>query len=286
MLRLYRFIGSWLNEYMAGDISFPTKTEDVVCVGPLRALRWKAIGNEEPHKLLLVHGVCVGAHVWRKLGPYLAGHGYTTYAVWLRHHHPGADRRPLRNLCLQDYAEDIAAAARAIGGVVLVGHSMGGLLAQMAAAVCDASGLALLCSAPPRGIPAIPRASFVVPAARKFMGRPFARQMMAAFGGEVFHERLNSDQREQLRTSAVPEPRRVARQLAFWPPHVSRGRIRCPVYVGGGDDDPVITPWVTRKIARRYNVVPSIYQQRGHMPNLEVGWERVGDDLLRWMHRF
>ena len=271
---------------MVGDIFFPTQTEDVVCVGPLRALRWKAIGNEEPHKLLLVHGVWVGAHVWRKLGPYLAGHGYTTYAVWLRHHHPKADRRHLRNLCLQEYAEDIAAAARDIGGVVLVGHSMGGLLAQMVAAVCDASGLALLCSAPPLGIPAIPRPSFVVPAARKFMGKPFARQMMTAFGDEVFHERLNADQREQLRASAVPEPRRVARQLAFWPPRVSRGRIRCPVYVGGGDDDPVITPWVTRKIARRYDVVPSIYQQRGHMPNLEVGWEGVGDDLLRWMHRF
>ena len=177
-------------------------------------------------------------------------------------------------------------AVRAIDGVVLVGHSMGGLVAQMAAEVCDVSGLALLCSAPPRGIPAIPRPSFAFPAARRFMGRPFARRMMTPFGSEFFHSRLNFHQREQLKASGVPESRRVARQLAFWPPHVSRGRIQCPVYVGGGDEDPVITPWVTRMIARRYHVVPNIYQQRGHMPNLEVGWEGVGDDLLRWMQRF
>ena len=167
---------------------------------------------------------------------------------------------------------------------LMLGHARGVIL--LAAEVCDVSGLALLCSAPPRGIPAIPRPSFAFPAARRFMGRPFARRMMTPFGSEFFHSRLNFHQREQLKASGVPESRRVARQLAFWPPHVSRGRIQCPVYVGGGDEDPVITPWVTRMIARRYHVVPNIYQQRGHMPNLEVGWEGVGDDLLRWMQRF
>lgn len=271
---------------MAIDLFSPTPGENVMSLGPLRALRWHAIGPEAPQTVLLVHGVWVGAHVWRQLGPYLAAHGYTTYAVWLRHHHPEADQRPLRDLRLQDYANDIAGAAHGLGRTVLVGHSMGGLLVQMAATACDPSGLVLMSSAPPLGIPAIPRLSFLIPAALKFMGRPFAGDLLTAFGSEFFHERLAANQREQLRVHAVPEPRRVARQLAFWAPYVSRRRIRCPVYVSGGDSDPVITPWVTRRIARRYHVVPTIYQQRGHMPNLERGWEGVGDGLIRWIDRF
>ena len=127
-----------------------------VTIGPLWALHWPAIGRRAPRTLLAIHGVWVGALVWNQVGPYLASHGYETYAVWLRHHEPGADPGQLEGLGLQDYADDVAAVARNLSAPVLLGHSMGGLLAQLVATATEPSGLALLASAPPFGIPVIP----------------------------------------------------------------------------------------------------------------------------------
>ncbi|MDE2903024.1 MAG: alpha/beta fold hydrolase [Chloroflexota bacterium] len=256
-----------------------------VTIGPLRALHWPASGRQAPQKLLAIHGVWVGAPVWNQVGPYLASHGYETYAVWLRHHQPGADPRQLAGLGLQDYADDVAAVVRDLGAPVLLGHSMGGLLAQLVATATEPSGLALLASAPPFGIPVIPRLSLVVTSLRHFIGRPLSSRPMRPFADDAFLGRVSPGQRAALTARRVPEPRRLARQLAFVPPIITASHVRCPVWVAGGDEDPVIRPWVTRRIAARYGVRPSIYRGGGHMLNLESGWSSVADDLIHWVER-
>ena len=257
-----------------------------VNVGPLQALYWPTTDLKASQTLLAVHGIWTGAHVWRQLGPYLAAHGYATYAVWLRHHQPGADYCGLEAAGLRDYAEDVAQVVRELDGPVLLGQSMGGLVAQIAATLSEPAGLFLLSSAPPFGIPIVPRLSFLIPGIRNFLGRPFDSSPMHAFAETVFLERLSPAQRAELAAQSVLEPRRLARQVAFWSPVVRRSQIRCPVFVSAGDDDPVIVPWVTRRLAARYRVIPTFYHGRGHMLNLEPGWESVGDDLMRWMERF
>lgn len=257
-----------------------------VTLGPLQALHWPTADLRAPQTILAVHGIWVGAHVWNQFGAYLASHGYETYAVWLRHHQPGSDHRQLEGLGLRDYAEDVATAVRELDAPVLIGHSMGGLLAQIAATLTEPAGLVLLSSAPTFGIPVIPRLSLLTTAVRNFIGRPFDSSPMHPFADEAFLERLSPEQLAELTANRIPEPRRLARQLAFWPPFVRASRIRCPVFVGAGDEDPVIVPWVTRRLAARYRVIPIFYQGRGHMLNLEPGWRSVGDDLMRWVERF
>ena len=257
-----------------------------ISLGPLQALHWPATDRKAPQTILAIHGIWVGAQVWNPFGAYLASHGYETHAVWLRRHQPDADHRQLEGLGLRDYAADVAAVVRQLGDSVLVGHSMGGLLAQIVATMTDPAGLALLASAPPFGIPAIPHISLLATGIRNFLGRPFDSSPMHPFADEIFLERLTPSQRAELTARRVPEPRRLARQLAFWPPSVRASQVQCPVFVGAGEEDPVIMPWVTRRIAARYRVVPTFYQGRGHMLNLEPGWQSVADDLVRWMERF
>lgn len=257
-----------------------------VKIGPLQALHWPTTDLKAPQTLLAVHGIWVGAHVWNEFGAFLASQGYETYAVWLRHHQPESDPRQLEGLGLRDYAEDVAAVARELGSPVLVGQSMGGLLAQIAATSTDPSGLVLLSSAPPFGIPVIPRLSLLIPGIRGFFGRPFDSGPMYPFADDAFLERVTPEQRAELTARRIPEPRRLARQIAFWPPIVRASEIRCPVFVGAGDEDPVIVPWVTRRLAARYRVIPTIYHGRGHMLNLESGWQTVASDLMRWVERF
>ena len=236
--------------------------------------------------MLAIHGVWVGAPVWNQVGPYLASHGYETYAVWLRHHQPGADPGQLEGLGLRDYANDVTAVVRDLGAPVLLGHSMGGLLAQLVATATEPSGLALLASAPPFGIPVIPRLSLLVTGLRHFFGWPFGSVPMLPFADDAFLGRVSPGQRAALTARRVPEPRRLARQLAFAPPIIKASHVRCPIWVAGGDEDPVIRPWVTRRIAARYGVRPTIYRGGGHMLNLEPGWSSVADDLICWVERF
>ncbi len=274
---------------MTRDIFQSTSGEEVVSVGPLRALRWRATDLQAPQTFLLIHGIWAGAHVWRRFGPYLAVHGYTTYAVWLRHHHPGADRSQLAGLGIQDYVDDIIAGVAELGAPVLVGHSLGGVVAQAVAAKAEPAGLGLLCSSAPRGMLTLSRLGLTLRAIPKFLGKPFragAMPMEFPYARDSAFHRLSDAEAQELLAHHVPAPRRVARQVAFWPPRVPRRHIHCPVLVAAGTDDRLIVPWVANRLAARYQVVPQLYPGRGHMIQLEPGWEVVADDLMRWADRF
>ena len=95
--------------------------------------------------LVLVHGAANSAGAWRFWQRELAGLGRTSYAVDLRGH--GVSPGDLAATSMRDYAADVAAALGDAGkGPVVVGWSMGGLVAMMAAAAGHAS--ACVCLAP------------------------------------------------------------------------------------------------------------------------------------------
>jgi len=270
------------------DLFEPTRGEEVVGVGPLRALRWTATELRAPTTFLLIHGLWDGAHVWRRMGPYLARRGYTSYAVWQRHHHPGADPLQLRGLDIYAYVRDIVAAVASIGRPVLVGHSVGGLIALAVATRCRVPGVAVLSCAAPRGIPTLHRGSFNFAALPHFVPLPFRRGLfLAEFGyvRTVYYSHLADDEARRLYAGLIPEPWRVGVQAAFWPPRVRRRDIKAPILVASGGEDCAIIPWVAHRIARRFRVVPAIYPGRGHLLPIEPGWESVADDLLRWADR-
>jgi pimeloyl-ACP methyl ester carboxylesterase len=100
--------------------------------------------------VLLVHGAWHGAWCWEKVLPLLASAGVGARAIDLPGHGPGA--RPGWDVGLDDYARAVADAARAMGKVHLVGHSMGGLvIARAAEMATDAvSGLTFLAAFLPR----------------------------------------------------------------------------------------------------------------------------------------
>ena len=238
---------------------------------------------------MLIHGLWGGAHMWRRMGPYLAANGYAAYAVWLRHHHPGADHRSLHGVGVREIAADVVEAAREIGGPILVGHSVGGLIAQVAAASWEAPGLVLLSSTGPLGILTLHRGWNTFRALPKFVGHPFRSEPSrpeATYMRRMYFNRLEATEAAALSANLVPEPRRFVRQLAFWPPHVPRSSIRCPVLVASGSDDLGVTPWVARRLGARYRVLPMIYPDRAHMLQIEPGWEDVADNLMRWADRF
>ena len=81
---------------------------------------------------VLVHGAWHGGWCWEKLVPLLEARGHRVSAPDLPGH--GADRTPIAEITLDAYAERVRATIAAqLEPVVLVGHSMGGVVITAAA---------------------------------------------------------------------------------------------------------------------------------------------------------
>lgn len=103
--------------------------------------------------ILFVHGSYCGAWVWaEKFMPFFAQAGFTSHAVSLRGH--GDSEGRYGSASLEDYVNDVRRAMDHIGGrCILVGHSMGGLVAQHCLAGDDGIAAAVLMSSvPPSGL--------------------------------------------------------------------------------------------------------------------------------------
>ena len=104
--------------------------------------------------LLFIHGAFCGAWCWEELFlDWYAARGYAAHALSLRGHGKSPGREQLDSLSIQDYVDDVAAAVERLPAPpVLIGHSMGGFVAQKYLENHDSPAAVLMCSVPPQGL--------------------------------------------------------------------------------------------------------------------------------------
>ena len=106
--------------------------------------------------LFMIHGMFCGAWCWEKYEAFFENKGYECVTTTLRHHDLGLNALPdprLGTTSLLDYAKDLEDEIRQLDTIpIIVGHSMGGLLAQILGSRGLAKGLVLLTPAPPSGV--------------------------------------------------------------------------------------------------------------------------------------
>lgn len=106
--------------------------------------------------IFMIHGMWCGSWVWENYERFFENQGYDCVTTTLRHHdmNPQDDPDPqLGTTSLLDYAEDLEREIQQLGVTpIVMGHSMGGLLAQILASRGMAKALVLLAPAPPAGI--------------------------------------------------------------------------------------------------------------------------------------
>ena len=111
-------------------------------LGPLNAVHVTADGDHPP--VILIHGIGLGSWLWERDQRLLAEQGYSSYAVDLPGH--GSDQRDVR---LADCVDAVVAAIAALDTPpILVGHSFGGLVAQVVASKVEVSHLVLIAPVP------------------------------------------------------------------------------------------------------------------------------------------
>jgi pimeloyl-ACP methyl ester carboxylesterase len=255
---------------------------DALVLAGLDVLRVPASAPRRRGALLCVHGLWGSAWVWERWLDRLAGHGWDGYALNLRGR--GARPEDVARVRLADHVADVAAVARELGDVVVVGHSMGGLLAQALATSALPRAVVAVTPAAPRGIWPLRTAALTAATLRHaprlvrggslLPGRSVMRR--------VALHRLSPAERERAYARLVPESTRVVREVALGALRVP-GTRRCPMLVIGAAHDRITPPAVVRRVARRYGAELYEYADFAHMVPLEPGGERVAGDVARWL---
>ena len=236
---------------------------------------------DAPVTAVLLHGIGLGPWLWEPWAPLFAAAGVRTIALRMPGHGPGD-----ADVGLADVIAGVDAALDAVGGApVVVGHSMGALVAQVLATRRAFAGMALVCPLPAGQVRLFPPRGALLGGAA--LMRPFLTGAPLRVGWSLYRavglELLDEAAARAAHARIVPWPNRLCRDLAFARPVIDPARIDVPVLVALGARDPLV-PWRrARLLGDLYEAVTWRYDDLGHMPSLEPGGERLGRDLAAWV---
>lgn len=241
--------------------------------------------------LLFVHGSYCGAWVWAEhFMPFFARRGWSSHAVSLRGH--GESEGGFNYASLDDYIADIHSAMDHVGGeVILIGHSMGGLLVQHCLDNDERIRAAVLMSSvPPSGLmsSALHLSVFSPDVCLQF-------GLLQALGpsilkGEVIRRAFFSDATPpDSLTHLLPRIQRESHRICVEllnpaRPRLPLGRWRPDILVLGGDRDVLVPPSALIETSTYFSAELSILKGAPHGLMLDdCWWEPTADRTLSWL---
>jgi pimeloyl-ACP methyl ester carboxylesterase len=236
--------------------------------------------------VVALHGIGLGGWLWDPWLPLFAAQGLTVHAATLPGHDDGADAG------IDDMVAAVEAHIATISGpVVLVGHSLGGLVAQLVAARRPEGqplhGLALVCPLVPANVQLVPD-----PRALAALATSGWKVLGDVAGGRAVRVPWSLYRSVGLDVMPEPDARAVFERTVPWPARLVKEMLRrpeldplgidCPVLVAIGRRDRVV-PWVrARVLGDLYEGIVWRYDDLGHFPPYEPNGERMGRDLAAW----
>ena len=190
------------------------------------------------------------------------------------------------------YARDIADLCKGLDvPPILIGHSMGGLVAQMAARLVPTKAVVLLAPSPPWGVSGSSFEEAVT---------AFGVQMAGAFWGQGVSadptlmrtyslDRMPRAERDATIKRLVPESGRALTETLNWwidpfmTTGVGSGGLGSPTLVMVGQKDMVHPPATAHLIAERLGASFIEMPGMSHWLLGEEGWEDVADRAMGWM---
>jgi pimeloyl-ACP methyl ester carboxylesterase len=233
--------------------------------------------------VLFLHGYFADATVFEDWLPFFAARGFAPIALNLRGRAGSRPDTEIGRVSIDDYVEDAALVARALGRPLVVGHSMGGLLAQRLAALDLIEAAALIAPAPPRGITvmtwelAVRQLKYLPAILGARPVRPSREDVRA-----LVMNRMPPAQQDEVIDRLVPDSGRAGRELSLIGVPVDASRVRCPLLVICGGDDKFIPVKTVERVARRYGAPLRVIPGRGHMLVLEPGWQELAGTIAEW----
>jgi pimeloyl-ACP methyl ester carboxylesterase len=231
-----------------------------------------------------VHGLFAAAWMFDQWSTYFAERGRATYAVDLRGHGASAAVADLGRVGLADYIDDALRAARHLGDVIIVGHSMGSLIAQKIAEMSAATGAVLVSPAPPRGIPLL-SLELIIREAKYLPAMLRSREIRVrrADADAMILSRVPPPERAAIFARLQPDSGRAGREIMLGAVAIDARNVRCPVLVVAGRDDRFVPDRVARRVAAKYDAPLRLLADSGHLLMQEPHWPEAAAEIERWL---
>ncbi len=252
--------------------------------------------NSKP-PIVMIHGMYGTGAVWHRWRNTFENAGYVVHTPTLRLHDvdPAAPPPPgIGTLSVLDYVADLEQFIRSLDAKpILIGHSMGGLIAQLLAVRGHAQAAVLVVSAAPAGINSVRwkplRTFFRILSRWGFWRKPhFPTRRAADYG---MFNRLEKSIADVEYSRFVHESGRALFEIAYWwldskkATRLDFAAMPCDLLIFGGADDGTVDPGVCRAMARHYGARASYTELSGHShwPLAEPGWELITQQIMGWL---
>lgn len=252
-------------------------------------------GKKGKPPVVMIHGAFVAPWSLDGFAKKFLAAGYDVNVPCLRHHDKPKPPPDLGQTSLTDYAADLEAFLDGLDGPsILVGHSMGGLLAQMLAARRDDIHAAvLLAPSAPWGVP--PASLMEIASAQAMLlNVGFWNSILKPdqhVAGHYSLDRVPLPERAAMFARFVPESGRATFEIMHWGLDMGRAsevdarKIACPMLVLSGSEDRVNLPCTVERTAALYKDHATYENIAGmsHWLVGEPGWEKVAARALAWL---
>jgi non-heme chloroperoxidase len=248
--------------------------------------------------IVLVHGTNAGPWTMANFEQHFTQLGWRCLSPAYRHHGESLSDESsevLTGISIADYVEDIATVVSGLDTTpVIVGHSLGGVIAQKLAVRGLARAIVLLNGSVNWGV--LPTTDDEHALAKTLMSAgPFWEttllpdfDTMSTFGLNMLEP---TDQRRVF-DRLGPESGRAMFELFFWifdenqTTRIEYDSVTCPVLMVSGSRDLAIPPSTSRVIAQRHGSTATFHEAAGfgHYLMLEPRWRHIADVCAQWLN--
>ncbi len=243
--------------------------------------------------IVFIHGMWSRPTVWDQWLSFYRGLGYTCHAIELPGHDAQASDVLLQGMSLDRYVDAVVAVAEHLPRPVLIGHSLGGLIGQLAAQRLDIAGLVMINSAAPGQVFPL-RASMLPGLVRHFSQWGLWRKTFRLSPWEANYlvfNRVAPAEQVALYELLIAESGKVAYEVGFGRLNLSQSnrvqkdRISCPMMGLAGGKDRIIPVSVSRAMARWYGARLDYreYPANGHWLLGESNWKQCAHEVAEWI---
>ncbi|MET0546749.1 MAG: alpha/beta fold hydrolase [Caulobacterales bacterium] len=244
--------------------------------------------------IVFIHGAFTSSWSFDRFRKPFERAGYRVRTVDLPHHEPKADLDALAACGLREYVRAVERDIADLERPILIGHSMGGLLAQIVASRRPVAAKILLAPAAPWGVgPTTAEettANMALFALGDFWNRPIDPDYHSARSFAL--QRFEREEARAMFARFVPDSGRAAFETIHWWRDISMAAaapaylISAPVLAIAGRHDALTPPATVRRITGRFGADQATFVEMpdmGHWLVAETGWERVADVCMDWL---
>ncbi|MBU1078807.1 MAG: alpha/beta hydrolase [Spirochaetes bacterium] len=251
--------------------------------------------------IIMIHGMWLSSWAWDNYVKFFTKKGYRCLTPILRYHDVDPKAPPIPELgCVSilDYINDLEKDLKAYKlkqPPIIIGHSMGAILAQVLLTRIKAKAFVLITPVPPWGMHMYTPSTIRIFIGDLFKWKSWRRPFKHSYNNVVYSmtKLLSPAKQKKYYNKMLYDSGKAGFEIFLYmfdskkAIYVDKTKIKCPGLVIGAKQDKLIPVSIARKVAKKYRSIAEYkeYPDHAHWIIDEPGWEKVADDIYTWLQR-